>query len=183
MMKQRILFIDIDGPVINTPMFYLDSNCSMGRTQMNTQALAYVVRLCKIAGAKIVTNSTHNTHNLTDPLTGSVRTLKDDLIRWGVPKDLFHDRWRTNYPGYRGRLSAIQDWINDVSDEVNADAPPVDNINDTYSNIDWVCFDDEKFTNSNRLIVIDYDKGIDYAAYRKAAKVWGFRNDPIWVGN
>ena len=165
--KQRIIFCDIDGPVINTPMFYLDHNCSMGRTQMNTQALAYVVRLCKIAGAKLVTNSTHNTHNLTDPLTGSVRTLKDDLVRWGVSPDHFHDHWRTDFPNYRGsRQYAIDKWIDDKDYDV-----------------DWVCFDDEKFTDSNRLIVIDYDRGIDYAAYRKAAKVWGFRDDPIWVGN
>lgn len=169
---QRIVFLDIDGPIINTPMFYLHPGASMQRTALNTQAIAYVARLCKIANALVVFNSTHNTHDVPDPMTGDMRTIRTDMIRWGLNPNFIHTDWCTDYPQrYDGRLRPIQRWI----DKQIAKNPDVD--------YDWVCFDDEKFTDDKRLIVIDFDKGIDYTAYRKAAKVWGFRNDPIWAGN
>jgi hypothetical protein len=167
---QRIVFLDIDGPIINTPMFYLDPGASMLRAALNTQAIAYVKRLCKIANARLVTNSSHNYAVVDDPLTGAVRNLRQDLVTWGMPPDLFHVDWRTEYPNPSGatdttrRLKAIQNW-----QDANGEA-------------DWVCFDDENFTNDKRLIRIDFDAGIDYAAYRKASKVWGFRKDPLWAG-
>lgn len=162
--KQRIVFLDIDGPIINTPMFYLDPMCSMQRTQLNTQAIAYVKRLCMIADAKVVFNTTHNNHFIIDELTGINRSIKDDMIRWGLPDAMIHKDWRTNYPNWGdSRMRAVDEWIEGQGD----------------SEIDWVAFDDVLFTNSKRLILIDYEKGIDYAAYRKAAKTWGFRNDPL----
>ena len=94
----KVIFLDIDGPIINTPMYFLDPNCSVHRTQMNTQAIAYVVKLASFAGAKIVCNSTHNTHDIENPLTGKLTNVKEDLIYWGVPLNLFHDDWKTTYP-------------------------------------------------------------------------------------
>lgn len=160
---KRIVFLDIDGPIINTPMYFLDPMCSMQRTQMNTQAIAYVKRLCDISGAQLVINSTHSKFDLEDPLDGSMKTVKDHLIRFGMPASIFHERWKTDFPNWsNSRLKAINDWIEQEGEE-----------------IDWLCFDDVAFTPDRRLIVIDFDRGIDYAYYRKACKLWGFRKEPF----
>jgi hypothetical protein len=162
---QRIIFLDIDGPIINTPCYYLDSEASMQRTVMNTQALGYVVRLAKIGNAKIVTNSSHNYADV------GCRTLKDDLIKWGIKEEYFHKNWRTEYPNPKtGKFSASS---------ANRRMIAIENWQDDNGEADWVAFDDENFTDNKRLILIDFDRGIDYSAYRKAAKVWHFRQDPL----
>lgn len=161
----KAIFIDIDGPIINTPMYFLDPNCSLKRSVMNTQAIAYVVKLASFSGAKIVCNTTHNTHDIEDPLTGKVTNVKEDLIYWGIPPDLFHEDWMTTYPypeyeeyGTHRRLRAIKEWM-------------VKN-----GEVDWVAFDDDNFTDSEKLILIDFDRGIDYDAFRQAIKVWGLED-------
>lgn len=165
---QRIIFIDIDGPIINTPCFYIDPMCSVNRSVMNTQAIGYVNRLAQVVNAKIVTNSTHNSYLVEDILTGEKHDLKRDLIKWGMKEDLFHTAWRTGFPdnakfnaNSHRRMDAIEDW-----QEANGEC-------------DWICFDDDKFTTRKNLIVIDFETGIDHAAYRKAGKFWGIRKEPI----
>jgi HAD domain in Swiss Army Knife RNA repair proteins len=170
---QRIIFIDIDGPIINTPCYFLDGQCSMERTVMNTQALGYIADLVKSSGAKIVTNSTHNTHDVVDLLTGQNRTLKHDLVKWGLDTVWFHDNWHTSYPFAKGakfseytshqRLKAIEQW-----QEENGES-------------DWICFDDEPFTEDPRLIVIDFDLGIDEQVWRTARDFWGLKTQNIIV--
>ena len=161
----RIIFIDIDGPIINTPCYYLDLNCSLERSVMNTQALGYVTRLAKLGKAKIVTNTTHNTMDIEDLLTGVKRTVKDDLVKWGIDPKLFHDDWHTSYPNPQGgkygqfgqphgRLRAIEQW------------------QDVNGQVDWVCFDDEPFTDDSRLVQIDFEMGIDFFAFETACKLW-----------
>jgi hypothetical protein len=166
MTKQRLVFLDIDGPIINTPMFYLGHDCSVRRTWLNTQAIAYVNRLCAHTKALVVTNSTHNNHDIEDELTATKRTLKNDLVIWGLKEEYFHTNWKTNYPNAFGnRLRSITDWISDNSEGNDIE-------------YDWVCFDDSYFTNDKRLVLIDYDRGIDYTAYRKAMKLFGYRHEP-----
>ena len=161
--KQRIVFLDIDGPIINTPMFFLAMDCSIGRSVLNTQAIAYVQRLCDIAKAKVVFNTMHNTHDIADPLTGDIRTIRTDMIKWGLKPEVIHSDWMTEFPGFtQDRMVGIKRWIDSKDYEV-----------------DWVCFDDVNFTNDNRLVLIDFDRGIDNNAYRKAAKLWGFRQEPL----
>jgi HAD domain in Swiss Army Knife RNA repair proteins len=166
---QKIIFIDIDGPIINTPCYYLDMNCSINRSVMNTQSLGYVTKLAKLANAKIVTNTTHNTFNLEDLITGATRTIKDDLIAWGIPEDLFHEYSYTNYPNpiggkyakhgqSHGRLRSIEQW------------------QEQHGLADWLCFDDEPFTDDPRLLVIDFDLGIDYKAFKDALANWNISN-------
>jgi hypothetical protein len=157
-MTQRIIFLDIDGPVINTPCFWVDGMASLHRSVMNTQAIGILNRLAKLASARIVTNSTHN--YFTVPETG--RTLKDDLIKWGLKEEYIHDNWRTDFPwpdwgdgqSIHRRMKGIFGWQEDngVSD--------------------WICFDDETFVDDGRLFVIDFDCGIDYNVYLSVCEHW-----------
>jgi hypothetical protein len=152
-LTQKVVFLDVDGPLINTPMFYLDPQCSIKRTTVNTQAVAYVKRLCKLTGAKVVMNTTHNAHVMDG------RSVKDDLVRWGMPEDYFHMNWRTDYPSYRRGL-CVENWLK-------------------ANGADWVAFDDDKFTDDPRLVLIDFDLGVDKAAFNKALKHFGYRGDAV----
>jgi hypothetical protein len=162
-MTQRIIFVDIDGPVINTPCYYVDTDASMLRAVMNTQAIGYLNKLAKIANALIVTNSTHN--NFTPRETG--RTLKKDLLKWGIKEELLHINWRTTFPWptigdidpffpAHPRMRAITEW-----QQINGSA-------------DWIAFDDDVFVEASdtRLIVIDFERGVDYDAFSKACEYW-----------
>lgn len=155
---QKIIFLDIDGPVINTPCYWVDWQASLERTVMNTQAIGILNRLCTLSGAYVVTNSTHN--NVT---VQNGNDLRQSLIEWGLFESHIHKNWRTTMPWPYGRLSAssrsrrmwgIEDWMED-----NGEA-------------DWICFDDEPFTDNPRLFVIDFDRGIDYDTYLDVCKYW-----------
>lgn len=100
----------------------------------------------------------HNYYDL------GVASLKDDLIRWGIPISMFHKNWRTIFPNvdYKtinspirgvGRLFAIEDWLKN---------------NPGY---EWICFDDRKFTDNIRLIHIQRDQGVDTSYVKQAAGV------------
>lgn len=166
---QRIIFIDIDGPVINTPCYWVDSMASLQRSVMNTQAIGVINRLCKLADAKLVTNSTHNHHTVRE--TGY--TLRQDLIKWGIHEKYFHEDWRTSFPWpdlesdplfpTHRRLRGIMEW-----EQKNGQA-------------DWICFDDEPFVDKSdeRLFVIDFDRGITYDTYLAVKKYWNLTDTPL----
>jgi hypothetical protein len=156
-MMSKILFLDIDGPVITTPCYFIDPECSMQRTVMSTHAIGYIKKLVREFGALVVLNTTHNIHDIEDPLTSRMRTIKDDLIWWGMKEDEFHPDWKTEYPNPYGakfsenrRARAVKNWL-----EKNGDH-------------EWIAFDDEFFDAGNQY-VIDFDLGIDYNAY-----IWGY---------
>lgn len=105
---------------------------------------------------KIVTNSMHNYYDLdTD--------LREDLTRWGIPANMFHEDWRTIFPNVdytkvkspvrgAGRLYAIEEWLS------------------RHPGYEWICFDDRKFTNSSRLIHIERLDGVDDDYYEQAVR-------------
>ena len=84
--KPRICFLDIDGPIISTGCYGVTPSASNLRACMNQSAIGYLNMLCNHAKAKIVTNTSHNYHEVKEPdfATGEYRNLKMDLIRWGV---------------------------------------------------------------------------------------------------
>lgn len=165
-MTERIVFLDIDGPIITDSMFELDEFVSYDRTFMNANALGYVAALCRAADAKVVTNSTHNTHQ-SPPfinLDGKGPDLKTDLIYHGFPEKYFHEDWRTKFTHSKdnlleySRLDGITTWL--IDHDMN--------LNDK----NWVCFDDDKFTNRKNLILVDSRCGITYADYVEACNFW-----------
>ncbi len=156
----NIIFLDIDGPVIPGPLYFIDPSVSMKRSMVSTIGIACLTSMIRAAGCKIVCNTMHNSHYVEG------RSIKDDLIRHGIDKDAFHSDWQTVFGQFNlsrsfSRMDAINEWL----------APNGDH--------GWVCFDDEKFTIDKRLIHIDFDHGITYDKYRKALKVFGIRNTII----
>lgn len=152
----KIVFLDIDGPVIDIDSPVIASEL---RLTHNPQSIEMLNELCWKTGAKIVTNSMHNYNVPYDS------TLRDDLIKWGVDEDYIHDQWRTIFPHVDyskvnspvrgiGRLVAIETWLAE------------------NGNYDWICFDDRKFTDSHRLIHIEDGLGIREHHVEQALEVF-----------
>lgn len=88
-----------------------------------------------------------------------------DAIRHGIKPEYIHDMWKTGYPNIvpedkfyapkHERMRAIEHW-----QAVN-------------EQVDWIAFDDEPFTKDPRLIVVDFDRGIDYDSYKSACAQFG----------
>lgn len=143
---QRLIFLDIDGPVIPNSQFLIDRNASFGRNFAPT-CIAAVKRLLGESGGKLVTNSTHNYH-----LRDSKHDLKSDLIAAGIKEVHFHENWRTQYPQVP-RDVAVKLWLKENGDH------------------NWVAFDDARFTDNKRLILIDADYGISVREFNQAARI------------
>jgi hypothetical protein len=165
---RRIVFVDCDGPLISTGCYGVTPAASNLRACMNQSAIGYLNMLCDHAKAKVVTNTSHNYHEVKDGY-GFPRDLKTDLIRWGVKDHLFHEDWRTKFPecgkfsgGEMNRLLAIEEWL-----AKNGDA-------------DWCCFDDAKFTEDKRLILIDFDHGITRDSIMRACGVFGISHIMVY---
>lgn len=155
---KRVVFLDIDGPIIDLKTYKSNPIVSYYRTGCNSQAIINLVKLCNEFDLKIVTNSMQNYYDLGND------SLQDDLVSWGIPLDLFHVEWRTIFPkvDYKkvnsnvrgaGRLYAIQQWL------------------DSNPGYNWICFDDRKFTDDARLIHIQREDGIDSGYYDQAKEI------------
>jgi hypothetical protein len=149
--KNKIIFLDIDGPIItsNLSAFQID------RSQHNPKTIENLLSLVYLTGAKIVTNTMHNAVDYKG------NNIKQDLVKWGISENSFHQDWKTTYPfvDYTklpstrkgiGRLIAINDWL-----EKNKDH-------------NWICFDDRNFTDDPRLVLIDATTGIGNKEIQKA---------------
>lgn len=169
---KKIIFLDMDGPVIPTPMFSISGDCSIGRTALSTVAIGWLLWLHKFTGALIVTNSAHNYHNVADM---DHRSLRADLITHGLPLEMFHDDWRTGYPnrisrGGPRRIAAVTEWLA-KNREYDEEGRPLD--------VNWVAFDDDLHGygyGANdawhpRLVPIDFHVGIDVKSVRHALTI------------
>lgn len=144
----KVVFLDIDGPMIPSGMFLLNRNASYGR-HFGEVPLAVIRRLCAETGAKIVCNTTHSRTIDGEP------TIKDALIAKGIPADHFHPDSFTEYPDKR-RKQAVDDWL--------ARHPEVTH---------WVALDDQKFTDDERLVHIDPDAGLHVGYLNQAIGLLG----------
>lgn len=162
---QRIIFLDIDGPLIPSPLYNIDRLCSLRRSVMSTVAIGCILNLCNRADAKIVTNTMHNYH---DTSTGD---LRNDLIEHGILETYFHNDWRTKFP-YDNIGS---DFMTDLHNITHPRLRAIQQWQHKNGNADWICFDDELFTDDKRLIHIDFDKGITTDERNKAFDLWGIK--------
>ena len=153
----KIIFLDIDGPMIPDNMFFVNEHASLQRC-ISPISVAIINRLCEKTDAKIVTNSTHNYYDIgifgdTGNLIGS-RDLRTDLIAAGIKEEFIHSDWRTIYSASsHDRKYAIDTWLEKNTEE-NAHA--------------WICFDDLLFTEDKRLILVNSEHGISYENYNRA---------------
>lgn len=157
--KPLILFLDLDGPVIDLHMYNTEPYQSYLRLGCNPYAVKNIVKLCKRHNLTIVTNSRHNYYEIAG------RTLQHDLISWGVPANLFHDDWRTSLTEVPYRVSRTD--AERCADRMNA----INQWISEHPQYDWICFDDRKFTDNHRLIHIQRSAGVDDMYYEQAESV------------
>lgn len=144
---ERVIFLDIDGPMIPTTMFLWNPSASFAR-QFPKTTLGAMNYLCRKSGAKIVLNTTHNTPANDAP------DIEVSLAAQGLNPDHFHDDLKTRYPALP-RDVAVKEWLAE------------------HPGVDWVAFDDVRFTEDDRLIWIDPDQGITTAHVNQALERWG----------
>lgn len=145
----RVLFVDVDGPLIPSGMYLVHPTPSYERV-FSPIAVAVLKKMIESSKAKIVMNTTHN-------LDG--QKLKDDLLKVGFKEEDFGLPWKTDYPVSHGRTGSIEEWLKNQSEK----------------NIEWVALDDEDFTSSDKLILIDFDEGLHLRHYNKLSKLWNFK--------
>lgn len=146
---QRIIFLDIDGPMIPGSMFLKNPRCSFER-DFSPVCMTVIDRLCAHTGAKIVFNTTHN-------------TAADELVTaWAAQGDrtLLHKRCHTAYPA-QSRFHAIHGWL--AVELANTGVRP-----------QWVALDDEHIgKEKDGYILVDFDSGLTLAHYNKAMRHFG----------
>lgn len=165
---ERVIFLDVDGPLIPGGMYFLDSRASFDR-KCSPIAVSIVNRLVKESGAKIVMNTYHNTAG---------DQLKTDLIREGIKEEYFHEKWQTLYPhGIHGVGYGMSEdaFHNPDGAEVADRLAAIMAWEHTNGRVDWVCFDDSPFTKNPRLILVDFDEGISPRHFNVACRHWGIR--------
>ncbi|UIS25288.1 hypothetical protein [Erythrobacter phage vB_EliS-L02] len=151
MPEERILFLDIDGPMIPASYYLVDRSCSHYRRFPETQ-IALLNELCERSGAKIVFNTTHNQEwEWAPPIHHALQAhgLKREHIR--------ETNFKTRYPSLPRDL-AVAEWLA----ENNPDA-------------DWLALDDVRFTDDDRLIWVDADTGITLVHLNEIADRWSLK--------
>lgn len=155
MTKTKIIFLDIDGPMIPSYMYLIDAMCSFNRI-FPQGPIAVLNRLCKETGAKIVFNTTHNSP------WKDVPDIEVAIVNHSLNPDyLYTDDLKTYYPQYPRDL-AVKDWLRRHPDVT-----------------DWVALDDVRFTEDERLIWIDPDAGLHLGHLNRAVELLG--GNPVLV--
>jgi proteasome lid subunit RPN8/RPN11 len=144
----KIIFLDIDGPIIPNGMFLLDRNCSFGRN-IPPIPVAVVAEVCRRADAKVVFNTTHNIS------IDNVLDIEFAMIRAGLPEAMIHPDMKTKYPQLN-RANAVVEWLHRHPETT-----------------DWIAFDDVKFTEKPNLIWVDPDAGLHVGHLNEALSWWG----------
>ncbi|PWC97726.1 HAD domain-containing protein [Azospirillum sp. TSO5] len=101
----KVIFLDIDGPMIPGRAYYLPENHGTLVTRFDPVAVAMVLRLLHLAPAKLVISSTWRKH-------GRER-LAAGLACNGICPAHLHDDWSTgpHFDGPSGRTREIRSWL------------------------------------------------------------------------
>jgi hypothetical protein len=163
----KIIFLDIDGPMIPGSALLVDPFASIDQ-KLDSRCVSILHKMLIDWDARIVFNTYHNnwlyssvtdnSHEMMDGyFVGSKSTgLIHSFINVGL-EDFIHDTVCTEFPNIKvgkyesGRLPAINKWL-----EKNGEH-------------NWICFDDE-FIDHERAYKISYDHGLDTKAYIHAEK-------------
>lgn len=145
-MSRRVVFCDVDGPLLPSGMLLVDADAKE-KCLLSPICVAVLLDLLAEADALLVMNTTRN----VEPAD-----LRAALRRAGIPDDVFHPDWMTEYPRFP-REEAVRRWLS--GNRVAA----------------WVALDDEVFTVDGRLIPVDYDGGLTPAHRDAALKSFGLK--------
>jgi len=152
---KRIVLLDIDGVVIPATQMLVDPMSACDRILPAT-TIAALNRLCALSGAKIVFNTTHNDS------WPDVPDIEVAMVTQGLdPSHLHPTDLRTSYPS-RPRAEAVAEWL------------------ERHPEIEqWVAFDDARFTEDDRLVLIDPDGGLHLGHVNAALAIFGLK--PILI--
>lgn len=153
----KIIFLDIDGPMIPGTQLLVDNLASWKR-EFPVHTVAVVRELCERTGAVVVFNTTHNR-----PFR-EVDDIDVALEKQGLPRECIHPTdLATQYPDLP-RDVAVTEWL--------ARHPEVTH---------WVALDDVKFTPDERLIWIEPMAGLDVNHLNQAIDLLG-GGKKVWIG-
>lgn len=145
----KILFVDVDGPLIPASQFLLDRFASMER-RIPPLTVAMLNKICQETGALVVMNTTHN-RNFSD-----VQDITMAMVEAGFNSDYFHPTsWKTKYPRV-DREKAVNDWLL-KHDEVD----------------DYVCIDDVQCADDDHMLLVDPDIGLTVAGMNQIIERFG----------
>ena len=141
----KIIFLDIDGPMIPLRSYIWDRNASW-KQLLDPMCVKVLRAVIDETGAKIVFNTTHNTML---EATNSSPGLIARFVEHGFKDDL-HEDLRTIYPA-TDRKTSIMEWLHRHPTET------------------WVAFDDAKIVDE-RAFLTDATHGIGWNEYQHARK-------------
>ena len=145
----RVVILDIDGVVIPATQMLVDPMSAFDR-RFPTTTIAALNALCSRSGARIVLNTTHNDD------WPDVPDIETALIAHGLDAGHLHPTHpRTSYPALE-RAEAAEQWL--------AAHPEVER---------WVALDDARFTDDERLILVDPDAGLHVGHVNAALVLFG----------
>ena len=153
----KILFVDVDGPLIPASQFLIDKFASIER-RIPPLTVAILNKICQETGALVVMNTTHN-RTYSDIWDIAV-AMKDA----GFDPSFFHPTSRkTAYPE-TSRSDAVSSWLAKHSE--------VD---------DYVCIDDVKCASDDHMLLIDPDIGLTIAGMNEVIERFGGKPFIVFV--
>ncbi len=170
-MVDKIIFLDIDGPMIPGTMYLEDPFCSMHQT-FDPRSVMILKKIIEKAGdVKIVFNTAHNnTLEKTRHSPGLLNVWHEHGF-----DDYLHKDCKTTYPNpmkdylvpddkeITRRLVAIYEWLNDHYDITQP------------NQVLWIAFDDEPIDHK-RACTVDFDTGLSVKEFNHAAKYLNFQH-------
>lgn len=133
----KILFVDVDGPLIPASQFLLDKMCSFQRRIPELQ-IALLNAICERTGAKVVMNTTHNM------IFPHIPNIRDAMVSSGFCIDYFHKMEpSTQYPN-GSRSNAVRSWLSEFGSDVS----------------DYICIDDAVCADDDHMELINPDIGL-----------------------
>lgn len=155
----KIIFLDVDGPMIPTRAYFLDGNRSFtpncGRT-FDSCAVSMVNILLKRAGAKLVISSTW-------AAMGRER-FSAVMVENGLnPADL-HDDWATPRKMSSHRATEIKWWLEKHPETTH-----------------YAAFDDDDVSNLAGGVRCTFDDGLQMKHFRKATHQLGLPDQGLFI--
>lgn len=153
-MNDKVIFLDIDGPMIPYTSFLFNTYASFDQA-LDDRCCRVLQKIIDASGAKIVFNTTHNTMLYPSEMYNCPGLINQfEAAGFGTH---IHETICTSYPGL-DRRTCIMQW---------------QHMNGFDG--DWVAIDDAKIDHE-RAYLTDADLGIGIGEYNHCAKWLGFNS-------
>lgn len=161
---QKILFLDIDGPLIPSRMYKAPGQTRPWVTMFDPAAVGMLNTIADKTGCKFVVHSSWVATTFHyDMLPNTKTPVLDHMINQGILADHFHDDWVAQYTFSGNRWHAIADWIINWQD---------DGIKTDYLILDDADMPYQFPLDKTRHIHVDFDEGFTYAQFQYILDFW-----------